>query len=126
MDQQSQKRHYVALVTDPTLNNEVLVFSVRERDPKSARKAILMWYEAEGWPQEGISIRLVLLRSKRDVQLIGHATADKDVEAIGALCEEVLNLAADEPVVSYGDKLRAMVQTFDIGCKVFRDRYEEK
>lgn len=125
MDQQSWKRHYIALVTDPALHNEVLVFSVRERDPNHARRAIHLWYEDEGWPQKGISIRLVLLRGKKDVQLIGHAPTDKDIEAIRALCEEVLHIADNDLAVNYRDKLRVMVQAFDIGHKVFHDRYGE-
>jgi hypothetical protein len=117
-----EKRYYTALVTDPALNNEVIVFSVRERDPQGARRAIAQWYDDQGWPNEGIAIRLVSLREKHDVQFIGHATADKDVEAIRRLCEEVLHLASDEPTAAYAEKLRNLVTAFEIGKRVFHDR----
>jgi hypothetical protein len=115
--------HYIAFVTDPTLKDDTLVFSVRDvKNQVQARHAIVNKYEQNGWPYDGISIRLAALRSQQ-VQHLGHTRADPDVEAIRALCEEVLRIASDEPVTPYADKLRALVQSFAIGKQAYESYY---
>lgn len=119
--------HYIGFVSDPTLKDDVLVFSVRDvPDRRHAEHAILNKYEENGWPIKNVTIRLVALRSTQQVQHIGHVQAEKDVEAIRALCEEILSYASDEPIVAYGDKLRALVRAFSIGEQVYQSLYPEE
>lgn len=114
--------HYVVFVEDPTLKDDVLIFSVLARHRQQAQRSVLAWYEKNGWPQSGLSFRLTTLRDVQ-VQHLGHARAPQEVEQIRALCEEVLMLASNEPSIEYGDKLRAMVRSFSIGEQAYRSYY---
>lgn len=115
---------YIVFVEDPSLKDDTLVFSVRDVDNRQqAEHAVLNKYESNGWPVDGLRFRFVALRPGQQVQHLGHARAKQDVEAIRALCEEVLSLASDEAVTAYGDKLRAMVRAFAIGEQAYQSYY---